>query len=139
MLLVVDTNVLISAAIARGHTLDLIYSNRLNLITPEFSKVELLKHSKEIAQKAELTEQELRTLFETLFRRIEVASNEEYTNLKQQAIGLTPDPNDWPFFALALKEKTSIWSNDSRLKNQKQIPVLDTAELTRLIGFPRSP
>jgi predicted nucleic acid-binding protein len=39
MLLVVDTNVLISAAIARGHTLDLIYSNRLELITPEFTKV----------------------------------------------------------------------------------------------------
>jgi len=139
MLLVVDTNVLISAAIARGHTLDLIYSNRLGLITPEFTKVELLKHGKEIAQKAELAEQELKALFETLFRRIEVASHEEYASFKQQAIDLSPDPNDWPFFALALKEKTSIWSNDSKLKNQKQIPVLDTAELTRLIGFSRSP
>ena len=54
MLLVVDTNVILSAAIARSHTLDILFDARLELITPEFVLVEIRSHSDEIGEKSGL-------------------------------------------------------------------------------------
>ncbi|MFH1094689.1 MAG: PIN domain-containing protein [Candidatus Micrarchaeota archaeon] len=43
---------------------------------------------------------------------------------------LSPDPDDWPFFALALSRDCGIWSNDKRLKKQAKVKVWSTEELS---------
>ncbi len=43
-----------------------------------------------------------------------------------------PDENDIIYFALALKLKCCIWSNDKALKRQDRIMVLSTKELLGL-------
>jgi predicted nucleic acid-binding protein len=56
MLLVVDANVLFSALIARGTTCDLMFSERLQLIAPEFLFRELEEHKDELIEKSSLSE-----------------------------------------------------------------------------------
>ena len=56
-----------------------------------------------------------------------------YEHLEGKSIKIAPDKNDWPFFALAMKEDCALWSNDKRLKRQNAVKVIDTAELTKLL------
>ena len=51
--------------------------------------------------------------------------------LKQKKI--SPDINDTEYFALALKLKCSIWSNDKKLKKQNKVKVYSTEEIVRVI------
>ena len=119
MLLVVDTNVILSAAIARSHTLDILFDARLELITPEFVLVEIRSHSDEIGEKSGLDKNELEELLEGLFRRVRISPKSSYEHLEGKSIKIAPDKNDWPFFALAMKEDCALWSNDKRLKEAK--------------------
>ena len=50
----------------------------------------------------------------------------------KEAEKLTPDPDDMPYFALALKLNCAIWSNDKKLQEQDQIKVYPTPELVKL-------
>lgn len=50
--------------------------------------------------------------------RIEIIPNEEFGNFMSEAARLSPDPDDAPYFALALKFDCPIWSRDMRLKRQ---------------------
>ena len=131
-LLIVDSNIIISAAIARGFSLDFIFNTELELSTPDFAQVELEKHFEEIALKSGLNESELKLLFKTIFNKIRILPKEKYAHLKGKALQTSPDPNDWPYFALALAENDSIWSNDKKLKRQAAIRVLNTREVAGL-------
>jgi len=44
---------------------------------------------------------------------------------------ISPDPNDLMYFALALKLKCPIWSNDKELKKQNEVIIYSTEDLTR--------
>lgn len=132
-LLVVDTNVVLSAAIARSYTLDLIFNPQLTLIAPEFIHSEIEGHLGEIAGKSGLDESGLRQLFDSIFRRITVLSEVEYEKFRDAAMAASPDKDDWPFFALALKENCGIWSNEKRLKKQDEVRVSSTREIASLL------
>jgi predicted nucleic acid-binding protein len=47
----------------------------------------------------------------------------------QRAKELSPDPKDALYFAIALKLKIGIWTNDKRLRDQTEISILGTSEL----------
>lgn len=47
----------------------------------------------------------------------------------KKAENISPDPNDFQYFALALKLDCPIWSNDKRLKEQKFVKIYSTEEL----------
>ena len=46
-----------------------------------------------------------------------------------EAEAICPDRSDIPFFALAMKMRIPIWSNDKKLKEQSEVVVYSTAEL----------
>ena len=46
---------------------------------------------------------------------------------------ISPDEKDTAYFALALKLKCAIWSNDKKLKEQDKVTVYNTGELMKLI------
>ena len=134
MRLVVDTNVIIAAAIARGKTLDVLYKARLDLMTPEFAETELSEHLEEIVEKSGLDKTELQRLFEAIFMRTMKVKAREYAAFRSKAEEISPDKQDWPFFAVALKENCTIWSNDKRLKKQSAVRIIGTGELVKLLA-----
>ena len=64
---------------------------------------------------------------------ISIVPKEEYSLFLDDAKSISPDENDVMYFALALKLKCGIWSNDKKLKNQDKVPIYSTNELVKLI------
>lgn len=60
---------------------------------------------------------------------VEVVPMELFQEYKEGGIIISPDPKDAPFFALALKLKGIIWSNEPRLKRQSKVKVFSTKEM----------
>ncbi len=113
MLLVVDANVLFSALIARGKTCDLMFSERLQLIAPEFLFMELEEHKDELIEKSSLS---------------------EYKEFLSKAKTVSPDPDDIDLFALALKLDCPLWAQEKAFKNQSEVKVFSTTDLVSLLA-----
>ncbi len=135
MLLVVDANILFSALISHGETFDLLCSEELQLAAPEFLLVELSEHKAEILQKSSLPGTVFEEFLELLRERIEIVPHDDFGNFMSEAANLSPDPDDIPYIALALKLRCPIWSQDSRLKRQSRVQVYTTRELLELLGL----
>jgi len=127
--LVIDINIIFAALIKDGLAYHLLFSNKFHLFTPEYVFVEFDKHKEEILEKAERTNEEFFQLLGILKRRINIIPLEELKDYVKKAEELTPDPDDMAYFALALKLKCPIWSNDKRLKEQNVIRIYSTEEL----------
>jgi predicted nucleic acid-binding protein len=110
-------------------------SEELQLIAPEFLLVELEGHRAEVLKKAALSEKVFEGLLDMFRERIEVIQNEEFGNFMPEATSLSPDPDDVPYFALALRFNCPIWSRDMRLKRQTRVKVFSTEELIELLGL----
>ena len=118
MQFVVDANILFAAFIKDGLTAEILVDDFLVFYVPEFLFVEFIKHKSEILEKTKRTHEDFEFIFETIKSRIRVIPKEEYADMLIQAEKISPDPDDVPYFALALKLKIPIWSNDKRLKEQ---------------------
>lgn len=132
--LVVDANVLIAAIISPiGHTADLFFSERLQLYAPDFLLEEIEEHKTEIIDKAGLSEINFEEVLVSLASRLKFVSVEELLAIILTAKEISPDVDDLAYFALALKLDCSLWSNDKKLKEQKQVKVFSTLELLELL------
>ncbi len=58
---------------------------------------------------------------------------EFYAEFIPLALRITPDKDDADFVALSLKTNAPLWSNDKRLKEIKEITVLNTKDLLKLL------
>jgi len=135
MLLVVDANVFTSALIARGFTLDLFFSDKLQLLVPDWIFTEIGEHKDEILEKAGISEEELALFINLLIIRVELTPAEDLREWLNKAKEISPDPDDAPYFALALKFNCGIWSNDAELKEQSVVSVLTTEDVKKLVGL----
>ncbi|RLG30355.1 hypothetical protein DRN98_07430 [Methanosarcinales archaeon] len=117
MLLVVDANVLFSAIISRNKTCDLMFSESLQLIAPEFLFIELEEHKDEIIAKSSLSEDDFNEFVNFLKERIDIIPGQEFERFLTE------------YFALAMRFDAAIWSNDKRLKKQSLIKVFSTSDL----------
>ena len=131
--LVVDANILFAALIKKSVSYALLFSDRLHLFTPEYVFTEFEEHEEEILEKSERTHEEFFRLLEILKRRIVLVPLEELVPYVEEAEKITPDPDDTEYFALTLKLKCSIWSNDKKFKKQDKVKVYSTSELIKLI------
>ncbi len=134
MMLVVDVNITNSALISTtGITREMLFSDELMLISAEYLRSESEEHEQEIKEKSGLTDGEFKTVLELIFSRITFVSFYEYEKFIAEAKEICPDPDDVEYFALALRLKCPIWSNDQKLKKQDKIKVYNTSELKRLL------
>lgn len=131
-----DANVLISAAVKRGFTLDLLYSENLELFCPEYTFKEIELHEEEILEKSGLHKSELLLFFDIIRSRIKIVASEELKQFIEDGEKITPDTDDAPYFALALKLSCGIWSNDKRLKKQSAVNVLSTEDVAEFLNSP---
>ena len=133
MIVVVDANELFAALISRRRTLDLFFISSLEFVSPNFIIEEFEKHKKEIVNKSKLTSEEVDYFRMLISSKIKFYDVEEYSDFLPVAKKISPDPNDEDYFALALKLNAPIWSQDKKLKEQKEVKVYNTKEILEII------
>ena len=138
MKLVVDANVLFSALIARGKTRELLYSEKLNLIAPEFLLTEVEKHQEEICEKSGLSKEEFEFVLILFRKRIDIVPKEDFEEYLIRANQHCPDPDDTEYFALAMSEDAILWSDEKRFKDQDEVKVISTSELISMLKKKKS-
>src|SRR3990167_3873185 len=126
---VVDTNVLMTFFWKNSLTKRILFDERFEFFSPEYSLEEINLHKSEILKKAKISLSEFKRLRRELAIYTEFIPLEEYKEFLEEAARL-PDTKDIDFFALALKLKIPIWSNDKHLKMQSLAPVFTTKEIT---------
>lgn len=129
MRVVVDANVLFACIISRKYSFSILLDSRIEVFAPDFIFEEVLKYKKYLLNKSKFSDIELDQFIEYIRRRITIINSNELTDHYSQAAKISPDPKDEAYFALALKLKIPIWSNDKELKKQKRIKVFTTDEL----------
>lgn len=133
MELIVDANILFAALIKIGITSDLIVYDGLNLVSSEFIFSEFKKYEELIKNKTERNKDEFDRFIEIIEKRIKLVPNEDIKDFIDDAIQISPDPKDIHYFALALKLKIPIWSNDKGLKKQDQVKIYTTEDLLKFL------
>lgn len=121
-----------AALIKNSHTRHLLVLCGHKLHSPEYLIEELENNVDEILHKTELSKSMLIELFRQVIAsaKVNIVPSEEYDAEMQAAKEVSPDINDAPYFALALKLGCPIWSNDKKLKEQDRVTVYSTEELT---------
>lgn len=132
--LVVDANVIFAAIIKESKSYDLLFDERLHLLTAEFFFTEFKNHAEELQKKSGKSKEEINHLLDILKNKIEMIPLGELVPYLDEAEGICPDPDDVAYFALALKMKCGIWTNDRDLKEkQNVIQVYSTEDLIRMV------
>lgn len=132
MRVVIDANIVFAALISsEGVTSELLFSSSFEFVSPDFLHEEVEKYRSLIKEKSTYSEEQLNTALSIVLSKIKIISSVEYELLRSEAKRISPDPNDIEYFALALKFSCPIWSNDKRLKGQKEVRVLSTLEMLK--------
>jgi predicted nucleic acid-binding protein len=132
MNLVLDANVLISSLIKEGKSAELLPNFSFNLFVPEFIFEEFEKHRDEVLEKTHRGLEEFWKVYAQIKKLVDVVPMKEFDDYLEEAERICPDPDDVMYFALALKLKCAIWSNDLKLKEQSRIEIYTTEELARI-------
>ncbi len=132
MQIIVDANPIISMLIKPGKPIDLLLVEELNLVAPELLLEEIENNQEVIIQKSRLSKTEIEQFIEIIKRRIQIVPEEDFLKFREQAEEICPDEKDIAYFALAIYLRCPLWSNEKKLKEQKEIIVYATHELMRL-------
>lgn len=136
MIIIIDTNILISALIRDSVTREIIMYSGLNFYYPEISLHELRKHRKLILRKSGLSEEEYEhILAKPLEYTLLIPTEEIRKNLEEaKSVMLHTDPDDVVFTAAALAYPDSIiWSDDARFERQSRVKIVKTKQFVRML------
>lgn len=142
MKFVVDTNVLFTFFWKSSVFKKLANKPNLKLFSPEYALEEINRNSEEIIEKTKLSLEEFKNMRKDLAVIVEFIPINEYSSFLKRANLLAenlPKPEktelegDIDFFALALKLKCPIWTNDKMFKKQQIISVFFTKEIIELL------
>jgi predicted nucleic acid-binding protein len=134
MQLVIDANILFAALIKNSTTARLIVSPKLSLFAPRFLLDEFSLHKTEILGKLHRDLADFNKVLKIFKSRIKFIDEKALQSEMASATDISPDPKDTIYFALALKKKISIWSNDKALRSQEQVKIYTTGEIVQLIN-----
>ena len=135
-LLITDANILFSffkSDSTRRKIIEKLLNNDCMLIAPSFILEELSKEKEKIIKFAKIDESDFRYLFSLLLQNIKTIPKEEYTDFIDLAKKLSPHEKDVSYFALALSNNCSIWSDELEFKKQSQIKIFSTKDLLELL------
>lgn len=128
--LVIDANILFSALLKDSTTSDILFKH--TLYAPEFIFEEFRKYKDYLKSKTKRSEEEFNDLFTLFERRVILIPKKEIDSFIVKAEMISSDPKDIAYFALALKIKCPIWSNDKELKKQQAVKIYSTEELINI-------
>ena len=73
-------------------------------------------------------------MIEFILGKIIIVPEYEYTHLFSEARRLAPHTKDVPYFALALRLRCAIFSDEKAFKNQSKVKIYSTSELVKELG-----
>ena len=134
MKLVVDANELFAGIIAKGKklqswTLDILFSDEVELFAPFRLLAELEKNRDEIRSKSGFSLQDFEAFVGILKLRVRFIPLEQFLDKIPEAKELAPHLKDAEYFALALKLDCSIWAQEKAFKKQSRVKVFATSDL----------
>jgi predicted nucleic acid-binding protein len=130
MELIVDATVLFAAIIGKGKTNDLFFEDDLKLVASSYLIDEFNKNVVTIAALCGISTSAVIEAFEILKERIEIMPVIKFSSeIQSRAEKLAPHAKDAPYFALALKLGSAIWSREKDFKKQKEVKIYFTEEL----------
>lgn len=133
---VVDANVLIACLVKDGRTREVfLRDGEVRFLVPEVIFDEVGRHLREVAAKANVSEETCRALFNELSRRLEPIPRALWASALPRALELVRTaraPNDEPYVALALVQGAPIWSFDKALRRVRGIRILTIGEVELL-------
>lgn len=135
MIIVIDTNIVISALIKDSVTRNIIMYSGLNFFYPEISLHELRKHKDLVIRKSGISEEAYEDTLGKIFEYILLIPTEEIKEKLNEAkqIMLRIDPDDVVFVAAALAYPDAIiWSDDTHFDRQSKIKVAKTKQFMKL-------
>ena len=139
MELVVDTAIIFSFFSPGSFTRELVkslYLSRTRLYAPQYLLEELLSLESRICEYANIDHEDFMKTYILLSQVIEIIPSDEYKEKMCDALKILKDHRkDAPFFALALKLRAPIWSNENRFREQKEIEIFTTARLKKEFGM----
>ncbi len=134
-MIIIDTNILISALLKDGITRKIIITSGIQLAYPETSLKEIVKYKRYIQEKGGYTEEIFLKIMNTLLRYINLIPEgviKEKSEEANQIMGKI-DANDTIFIAAALALKSSIWSEDKDFERQSRVNILKTHDMVRIL------
>ena len=132
--LIVDATVLFTGLIGKGVTKTLLFSDKLELFTPEFLFEEFREHKSRIESASSLHVKDIELLMDRLEITLNVVEKSKFEKFLEKANALIPDPNDTEYLALSLAlDKCPIWSNDPHFKEQSIVKIFTTKELVEFL------
>ena len=135
MRLVADANEIFSFFNETSKARELSLSPELELHSPYFSLEEIKEHKSEVLDRFTLSETQYLLIEKLLKTIIEFVKENKYSEFLEEAKEISLDPDDVEYFALALKLKCPIWSEDPNFKKQSKVKVYDTSELLKELGL----
>lgn len=136
MLLVVDSNLIVSSLISESVKQDILFCDKIEPVSPDWLLFEVGKHWKEICDKSKLSADDLDLTFSIIRGRIKTFSSDMYSNELPEAKKISPHLKDNEFFALALRLNCGIWSDEEAFKRQNKVKVFNSEDLAKKYGFP---
>lgn len=118
-LIVVDTNILISALMSDNQDIVRILSGPDDLfVSPNFAIVELFQHSPRIQEASSIPQDELLNLLGLILAHVRLRDDAgvsigSWAEASRLCSGV--DPKDLPFVALAVELNGRLWTRDRRL------------------------
>ena len=132
MKLILDNNILFSLMKPDSTNSQLFNLMNCEFIAPKFILKEFRKYREECVKKSGLTTERFLLREKEINSKIEFIEFKEFKKFLEEAIKISPDEDDAPYFALALKMNIPLWSNDAELKQQDKIQVLSTRDLIEI-------
>ena len=132
MKFVADANILFALAKPSSVANTIVKKHGLRLLAPDFALIELYKHKRELVVKSEA--RSFSDIITLLQEKVVFVDAHTYRSQLPKATALTSDKDDAAYLALALTFFLPVWSNDSHLKEQDDVPVFTTKELIESLG-----
>ena len=134
MIIVIDTNILISALIKDSVTRKIIIELNEEILFPEESLSEIIKHREYILKKSGLLRGDFDVILMKLLENIKLIPLENIEKFLPESKRLMEkrDLKDAIFLATALSFKGSlIWSDDRDFEDQSRIKIIKTKDMIK--------
>jgi predicted nucleic acid-binding protein len=135
MILVIDTNILISALIRDSTTRKIIVKSEWEFYYPEKSFHEVRKYKNLVLEKSGMNEEEYTGILNHLLKHVTLVPEELIEKKLSEANEILGkvDPDDVIFLATALSlDNSKIWSDDAHFEEQDKVRVFKTKEIVRI-------
>ncbi len=132
--LVVDTNIIVAAILKYNLTRELVLNQRLKLYAPEELLEEIELHFNEFLYKSKLSNIDFRNVISIVTSNVVIVNGWHYADKIHKAQTTSPDTDDVAFFALALSKNCPLWTNDKKLREQTNVKILSTYEVSSLLN-----